>query len=35
MVVHGHGDAPQPGSIGLKLDGSGTFLLQKMSLTKL
>jgi uncharacterized membrane protein len=35
MVVHGHGDAPQPGSVGLKLDGSGSFLLQKMSLTKL
>jgi len=35
MVVHGHGDAPPPGSVGLKLDGSGTFLLQKMSLTKL
>lgn len=35
MVVHGHGDAPEPGSVGLKLDGSGTFLLQKMSVTKL
>ena len=35
MVVHGHGDAPKPGSVGLKLDGSGTFLLQKMSVTKL
>lgn len=35
VVVHGHGDAPKTGSVGLKLDGSGTFLLQKMSLTKL
>lgn len=35
MAVHGHGDAPEPGTIGLNLDGSGTFLLQKMSVTKL
>ncbi|HLR32296.1 MAG TPA: DUF2231 domain-containing protein [Fodinibius sp.] len=35
MVVHGHGDAPRPGRVGLKLDGSGIFLLQKMSVTQL
>jgi uncharacterized membrane protein len=35
LVVHGHGDAQQPGTIGLKLDGSGTLLLQKLSLTQL
>lgn len=35
MVVHGHGDAPKPGRIGLKMNGSGSVLLQKMGLTKL
>lgn len=35
MVVHGHGDAPAPGKVGLKLNGSGTFLLQKMSVAML
>ncbi|MCW9706238.1 DUF2231 domain-containing protein [Fodinibius salsisoli] len=35
MVVHGHGDAPKPGRIGLKMNGSGTLLLQKMSVTQL
>jgi uncharacterized membrane protein len=35
MVVHGHGDEPQPGNIGIKLNGSGTFLLQKMTVTQL
>src|SRR5690625_6326494 len=35
MVVHGHGETPQPGSIGLKFNGSGSVLLQKMQLTKL
>ena len=27
MITHGHGDAPDPGSVGLRLDGSGTVLL--------
>lgn len=35
MAVHGHGDAPEPGSIGLKMDGSGTILLDKIVLTQL
>lgn len=35
LIVHGHGDAPQPGRIGLEMDGSGTVLLQKMSVTPL
>jgi uncharacterized membrane protein len=35
MVVHGHGDAPKAGSVGLKVEGSGTLALQKMSLTQL
>lgn len=35
LVVHGHGEAPQPGSVGLKFNGSGTVLLQKMGLTQL
>ncbi len=35
VVVHGHGDAQQPGTVGLKMEGSGTLLLQKMSLTQL
>ncbi|MGK7369534.1 MAG: DUF2231 domain-containing protein [Candidatus Halalkalibacterium sp. M3_1C_030] len=35
MAVHGHGDAPEAGSVGLKINGSGTLLLRKMSLTQL
>lgn len=35
MIVHGHGDAPQPGRVGLKLEGSGKVLLGKMSVTPL
>lgn len=35
LIVHGHGDAPAPGRIGLKFTGNGTLLLQKMSLTQL
>lgn len=35
MAVHGHGEAPHPGSIGLKIDGSGTILLDKIALTQL
>lgn len=35
MVVHGHGDAPESGSVGLKLEGSGTLLLEQMELVQL
>lgn len=35
MIVHGHGDAPDAGSVGLKLDGSGTLLLERMELIQL
>lgn len=35
MVVHGHGDAPKAGSVGLKVEGSGTLLLEKMELVQL
>lgn len=34
MVVHGHGEAPQAGSIGLRLDGSGTLIIDSMSMTQ-
>lgn len=35
IAVHGHGDAPEAGSIGIKLQGSGTILIDKIELTKL
>jgi hypothetical protein len=35
MVVHGHGDAPQPGSVGLKFEGDGSLLLEQMELVQL
>lgn len=35
MVVHGHGDAPERGSVGIKLEGSGTVLLEQVGLTQL
>jgi len=35
MVVHGHGDAPEAGSVGLQLDGRGTVLIDRMTLTQL
>ncbi|MEO9886004.1 MAG: DUF2231 domain-containing protein [Balneola sp.] len=35
MVVHGHGDAPKAGSVGFKVEGNGTVLLEKMDLTQL
>jgi len=35
MVVHGHGDAPEAGSVGLRLDGRGTVLIDRMTLTQL
>ncbi|MEL7835022.1 DUF2231 domain-containing protein [Fodinibius sp. Rm-B-1B1-1] len=35
MVVHGHGDAPQAGKIGVRLNGSGSIIIDKISLTQL
>ena len=35
MVVHGHGDAPETGSVGLKLNGTGSILIDRISLTQL
>lgn len=35
MAVHGHGDAPEAGSVGLRLNGSGTVLIEKMSMVQL
>ncbi|MFH5886003.1 DUF2231 domain-containing protein [Halalkalibaculum sp. DA3122] len=35
MVVHGHGDAPEAGSVGLKLNGNGTILIDRLTLTQL
>ena len=35
MAVHSHGDAPKAGSVGLRLDGSGTVLIDSISLTQL
>lgn len=35
MIVHGHGDAPEAGGVGIKLDGSGTLLLERIELTQL
>lgn len=35
MAVHGHGDAPAAGSVGIKLNGTGTLLIDKITLTKL
>lgn len=35
MVVHGHGDAPSAGSVGLLLEGNGTVLLDRIVVTPL
>lgn len=35
MVVHGHGDKPKAGSIGLKVNGHGKLLIQKTELAQL
>ncbi|MDZ7773834.1 MAG: DUF2231 domain-containing protein [Balneolaceae bacterium] len=35
MVVHGHGDAPETGSVGMRLDGRGTVLLDRIIVTAL
>jgi uncharacterized membrane protein len=31
MMVHGHGDAAEPGSVGLRLDGTGTVQLRRLA----
>lgn len=35
MKVHGHGDAPESGSVGIKLTGSGSLLISKIEMTQL
>lgn len=35
MIVHGHGDAPPAGSVGLMLEGTGTVLLDRIAVTPL
>ncbi len=35
MAVHGHGDAPRAGKVGLRLEGEGTILIDKIELTQL
>lgn len=35
MAVHSHGDAPNAGRVGLKLNGTGTILIDSISLTRL
>ncbi len=35
MVVHGHGNAPSAGSVGLRLQGNGTVLLDRIVVTPL
>lgn len=34
MAVHGHGNAPQAGNVGFRLDGSGTLIIDSISLTQ-
>ncbi|MBO6586819.1 MAG: hypothetical protein JJ953_11990 [Gracilimonas sp.] len=35
MKVHGHGDAPESGAVGIKFVGSGSLLISKIEMTKL
>lgn len=35
LVTHGHGDAPAPGRVGLRLDGSGTVLIKSLDVQSL
>lgn len=35
MVVHGHGDAPKPGAVGLRIQGKGSILISKIELSQL
>lgn len=35
MAVHGHGDAPRPGAVGLRIEGKGSVLISKIELSQL
>jgi len=35
MAVHGHGDAPESGAVGLRMEGEGSILISKMELSQL
>lgn len=35
MAVHGHGDVTTPGAVGLRIEGEGTLLIDKIELTQL
>lgn len=35
MKVHGHGDAPNEGSVGLRIQGTGSVLISKIEMTQL
>ncbi|MFY0685189.1 MAG: hypothetical protein JXR20_11590 [Balneola sp.] len=35
MVVHGHGDAPESGAVGLRMEGEGSILISKIELSQL
>ncbi len=35
MIVHGHGDAPEPGPVGLRIEGTGTVLLGRLDVQAL
>lgn len=35
MAVHGHGDAPESGSVGLRIEGEGSILISKIELSQL
>lgn len=35
MKVHGHGDAPERGSVGMMIQGSGSLLISKIEMTQL
>lgn len=35
MAVHGHGDAPESGAVGLRMEGEGSILISKIELSQL
>ncbi len=35
MAVHGHGDAPEMGKVGLRLEGNGTLIIDSVTMTQL
>ncbi len=35
MAVHGHGDAPESGAVGLRIEGKGSILISKIELSQL